>query len=437
MTAQSVPAITGERPMPEIDTVVPNSAQIRNHRPSGKDDHPVDREARQAFRRLQHPLPEWRPGLRPTDAPQANAIGGLAEIPGQRASPPGLTSSEVEVGDCRAYRPDDDRSLITMRAIQVREFGGPEVLEPVELPDPVPGPGQVVVDVAVTDVIYLDVMRRSGRAGPAAPALPYVPGRGGAGRVLAVGEGVDPAWVGRRVVARTDGGYAERLLAAEEEIVEVPDGLGLREAAAVLHDGGTAVGLFEATPAAAHDWVLVTAAAGGAAHLLVQLAGDAGARVVAAARGERKLAMLRDLGAAAVVDYSEPGWPDRVREVTGGSGVDLVFDGAGGEYGRAAFDAVADGGRFVTYGSAGGGLTVIDPAHAAERNVTVHNPLFAGPPPDPATARARIARALELTAKGVLRPHIGAVHPLDQAAEAHRALEERRTLGRALLLVSG
>lgn len=324
-----------------------------------------------------------------------------------------------------------------MRAIQVREFGGPEVLRPVELPDPVPGPGQVVVDMAVTDVIYLDVMRRSGRAGPAAPALPYVPGRGGAGRVHAVGEGVDPAWLGRRVVARTDGGYAERLLAAETQIVPVPDDLGLREAAAVLHDGGTAIGLFAETPAAEGEWVLVTAAAGGAAHLLVQLALDAGARVVAAARGERKLAMLRGLGATAVVDYSAPDWPARVREATGGRGADLVFDGAGGAYGRAAFDAVADGGRFVSYGSAGGGITQIDPELAERRKVTVHNPLFGGPPPDPATAHARIARALELTAKGVLRPHIGAVYPLEQAAEAHRALEERRTLGRALLLVSG
>lgn len=322
-----------------------------------------------------------------------------------------------------------------MRAVQVREFGGPDVLEPVELPEPVPGPGQLMLAMAVADVIYLDTMRRAGHVPALASRLPYVPGRGGAGRVVAVGEGVDPAWVGRRVVARTDGGYAERLLATEAEVVAVPDGLDLREAAAVLHDGGTAIGLIEETPVAKGSWVLVTAAAGGAGHLLVQLARDAGARVVAAARGEAKLAMLRGLGADAVVDYSEPGWQDRVREVTGGTGVDLVFDGAGGDYGRAAFDAVAEGGRFVTYGSAGGGMTTIDPELAEQRKVTVHNPLFAGPPPDPATARARIARALELTAKGVIRPHIGATYPLEQAAEAHRALEERRTVGRALLLI--
>lgn len=322
-----------------------------------------------------------------------------------------------------------------MRAVQVREFGGPDVLEPVELPEPVPGPGQLLLAMAAADVIYLDTMRRAGHVPAFASRLPYVPGRGGAGRVVAVGEGVDPAWVGRRVVARTDGGYAERLLATEAEVVAVPDGLDLREAAAVLHDGGTAIGLVDgAAPVPRDGWVLVTAAAGGAGHLVVQLARDAGARVIAAARGERKLAMLRELGAAAVVDYSLEGWQDRVRETTGGRGADLVFDGAGGGYGRAAFDAVAEGGRFVTYGTTNGGPLTIDEALAARRGVTVHYPLKAGPP-DPATARDRIARALELAAKGVLRPYVGATYPLERAAEAHRALEERRTVGRALLII--
>lgn len=320
-----------------------------------------------------------------------------------------------------------------MRAVQVRGFGGPDVLEPVEVPEPVPGPGQVLIGMVVADVIFLDTLRRAGLGVGPLPALPYIPGRGGAGWVLAVGEGVDPGWVGRRVVARTDGGYAERITADVAEIVEIPGDVGFRVAAALVHDGGTAVGLVDGAPVARGERVLVTAAAGGAGHLLVQLARDAGATVVAAVRGDRKLAFVRSLGAVAV-DYAEPDWPDRVRGATGGTGVDLVFDGAGGDLGRAAFDTVADGGRFVTYGAADGGPLTLDPGLAERRKVWVHHPLTAGPP-DPATARARIARALRLAAEGRVRPHIGAVYPLAKAADAHRALEGRETLGRPLLLI--
>lgn len=239
-----------------------------------------------------------------------------------------------------------------MRAIQIREFGGPEVLVPAELPEPVAGPGQAVVGLAAADVIYLDTLLRSGWGGEFFPTrTPYVPGHGGAGRVLSVGEGVDPGWVGRHVVAWASGGYAERLVAAVEELVEVPDGLGSAEAAAVMHDGTTALRLLAEAQLSTGEWVLIAAAAGGAGSLLVQLARDAGARVVAAARGERKLALVRELGAEVAVDYSVDGWQHRVREATGGAGVDLAFDGAGGALGKAVFEAVAH--RGVRAGRAG------------------------------------------------------------------------------------
>jgi NADPH2:quinone reductase len=156
-------------------------------------------------------------------------------------------------------------------------------------------------------------------------APPYVPGNGVSGRVISTGTGVDPSWAGRTVVAHTgesggSGGYAEQVAVSVEDVIPVPDGLGLPEAAALLHDGVTALGLLERVGVKPGEWVLVTAAAGGMGVLLVQLARAAGGRVIGAARGARKLRVVREVGAEAVVDYSEAGWADRVRELTGDRG---------------------------------------------------------------------------------------------------------------------
>ncbi|MEV4674065.1 zinc-binding dehydrogenase [Actinomadura sp. NPDC049382] len=320
-----------------------------------------------------------------------------------------------------------------MRAIQVKEFGGPEVLGVAEVPEPVPGPGQVVVGMAVADVIFLDTLLRGGWGQDFFPrTLPYVPGGGGAGEVLRTGDGVDPAWIGRRVVVRTETGYAEQVVAGEGEIMPVPGGLAAGTAAALVHDGVTALSLARLGAPAGGEWVLVSAAAGGAGSLLVQLAVDAGTRVVAAASSEAKLELARELGAEVVVDYTRADWVERVREATGG-GVALAYDGAGGPLGLAAFDAVADGGRFVTYGTAEG-FTDPDKDVAKRRGVRVLAPLMDGPP-DEATVRELLGRVLELAEEGRLKPVIRATYPLERAADAHRALAERATVGKSLLVV--
>ncbi|MFL6074758.1 MAG: zinc-binding dehydrogenase [Mycobacteriales bacterium] len=321
-----------------------------------------------------------------------------------------------------------------MRVIEVTEFGGPEVLVPREVPEPVAGAGQVLVAVAAADVLFVETQVRRGWGREFFPVEPpYVPGGGVSGTVEAAGEGVDPGWVGRRVLARTDGGgYAERVVVPAEGLVPVPDGLDLRTAAALLHDGSTAFRLFELAGVRAGEWVLVTAAGGGAGTLLVQLAHAAGAHVVAAARGERKLELLRELGAEVAVDYTTPGWAERVREATGGAGPAVVFDGAGTEVGARAFGVTADGGRVWAYGAPSGGFATIDTAEADRRGITVRGiEQIRVAPGEPVPGMPDVLAA---AADGRVRPVIGQTFPLEKAADAHAAIEAREVVGKTLLI---
>lgn len=331
--------------------------------------------------------------------------------------------------------PGSAPSVEAMQIIEVDRFGGPEVLVPRAVPDPVPGPGQVVVRTAAADVLFLDTMIRSGSATEFFPLRPpYVPGNGVSGAVAATGADVDPGWRGRPVIAHTGehggtGGYAGQVAVPAGDLIPVPDGVGLDEAAALLHDGATAIALLETAAVEPGDWVLVTAAAGGMGGLLIQLARAAGGRVIGAARGQRKLAAARASGAEFAVDYSEPGWPGRVRELTGGLGADVVFDGGGGLLGRAAFGAAADGGRFSAHGTSDGGFAQVGQADARQHGIT----LTGIPPYVPATFRRHGATALAAAAAGRLRPVIGQAYPLSEAADAHTALENRAAVAKTLL----
>ncbi|GAT65623.1 NADPH:quinone reductase [Planomonospora sphaerica] len=323
-----------------------------------------------------------------------------------------------------------------MKVIEAKAFGGPEVLAVREVPDPVAGPGQVVVGVAVVDTLFVETQIRGGEMGGYFDVRPpYVPGGGISGRVLSTGEGVDPAWTGRRVVAKTGaaGGYAERAAVPVEALVPVPDGLDLPDAAALVHDGVTALGVFEAARVRTGERVLVTGASGGMGFLLVQLAHAAGARVIGTARGARKTDLVRDLGAEAVVDPSEEGWAERVRELTGGAGADVVFDGVGGRIGGEAFGVTARGGRFSAHGAPTGGFAEIDPEEARERGVNlrgIRDVQFA-----PEEAGRLTVRALAEAAAGRLRPVVGRTFPLERAADAHAAIEARDVVGKTLLVV--
>lgn len=321
-----------------------------------------------------------------------------------------------------------------MRAVLMREFGPPEVLVLAEVPDPVPGPGQVLIEVDAAGIAFVETQVRAGRGpNPAMqPTLPAIPGNAVAGTVTATGPGVDAAVVGTLVVSTTGGtgGYAELVAVDAALPIPVPAAVPVPDALALLADGRTALALAEVAELGPDQWVLVEAAGGGVGSLLVQLARSAGARVVGAASSAAKLAVAGAAGAQVCVDYTEPDWAARVRSATGG--VDVVFDGVGGAIGRAAFELVNPGGRYVIHGLASGEWARPDPATAAARKVTVTG--LGAIALTPERLRALADQALAQAAAGRLRPTIGQTFPLAQAAAAHAAIEARRSVGKTLLI---
>lgn len=326
---------------------------------------------------------------------------------------------------------------MTAHVIEATRFGGPEVLAVTAVPSPAAGQGEAVISVRVADVLLIDTIIRSGRASQWFPITPpYVPGNGVAGQVISVGEGVDPGWVGRRVISHTggsggSGGYAEQVTVPSSRLVPVPDGMDLHDAAAALHDGATALGLAACTGFQPGGWVLVMGAAGGMGLWLVQLARAAGARVIGAARGTAKLGLIREAGADMAVDYAKPGWRDEIIKATGGAGPDVVFDGVGGQLGREAFKITAQGGRFSAHGAASGGFAPIDANEARRRRVTVRGieQVQFGPGEHESFA----GRAMSELSAGRIKPVIGQIFPLGRAADAHAALEARSVIGKTLL----
>lgn len=320
-----------------------------------------------------------------------------------------------------------------MRAVIADRPGGPEVLRPVTVPDPEPGPDHVRVTVEVAAITFVDTLIRAGSTVAPPVTFPIVLGNGVGGRVDRVGPGVDPVWIGARVVTSTggSGGYATLALARLADLHRVPDDLGLPEAAAVLADGRTALGLHRAAGIRAGETVVVTAAAGGVGSILVQLADAAGARVIALASSADKLDHARRLGARAAVNSRHPDWARHVGEAAP-AGVDVVFDGIGDTTTAALFPHVRRNGRYVQFGAAGGNWGEIDAPTAAAGNVTVIPIAAIGTAPE--TLYELTEQALELTARGTIRPTIGQVFPLEDAASAHAAIAARTTIGKTLLV---
>lgn len=325
-----------------------------------------------------------------------------------------------------------------MRAVEVRRFGPPDVLQTADLPDPVPGPGQVLVAAAACDVLFADTMIRAGAGAGYFPVKPpYVPGSGVGGKVVAVGESVSPGWLGRTVAAHTGGhggtgGYAQLAVADLEHAVAVPQDVDLLAAAAALHDGTTALRVLELCGVRPGEWVLVLGAAGGMGLLLVQLLAAQGAHVVGAVRGQVKQEAVARAGARATVDYGLPDWAAAVLEAAGGARPAVVLDGVGGAIGGTAFALMADGGRFSAHGSPSGSFARIDQEAARRRQVQVST--IAGLQYG-AGDRSRLMKdVVGMLAGQRITPLIGQTFPLDEAAKAREAMEVRRTVAKTLLL---
>ncbi|MFB7370257.1 zinc-binding dehydrogenase [Streptomyces sp. NPDC056222] len=331
-----------------------------------------------------------------------------------------------------------------MRAIRLHAFGPAENLTYEETSDPVPGPGQVRIAVTAAGVHLLDTALRLGQTGPfPAPAeLPTIPGREVAGTVDALGEGTDPSWLGKRVVAHlgmAPGGYAELAVVDAAKLHALPDTLGDAEAVAMIGTGRTTLGILQFTELGPDSIAVVPAAAGGIGTLLVQYAKNAGATVIGLAGGPAKVALVRENGADLAVDYKQPDWPQQVRAFLGSRTATIVFDSVGGDTGRAAVDLLGKGGEHLVFGWSGQGvhdgepLTFTDEELAA-RGITSESVLG----PVMLQKAGGDVRNLELASlaaatEGTLRP---AVHrfPLAEAAAAHHALETRGTTGKVVLI---
>ncbi|MFB6269484.1 MAG: zinc-binding alcohol dehydrogenase family protein [Halobacterium sp.] len=321
-----------------------------------------------------------------------------------------------------------------MQVIEVSEFGGDDVLERVERERPEPGPGEVRIDVKAIGVNFADVMQRRGHY-HGGPQPRYVPGMEAAGVVDAVGEGAERD-EGDRVVAMVDGGaYAEYVTAPAFALFDVPEGMSFREAAGFPVQFLTAYHCL-------HDWggldadesVLVHAAAGGVGTAAVQLAALDGAEVFGTASTADKLDLAERLGCDHPINYTETDFVEVTDDLTDGDGLDLVLDGVGGETFSRSVDALAHFGRIVAYGAASGEPGTVDTASLLFGNKSVEGfHLGRAMERDPERIYEAVPELSNLLQEGELEVVVGQAFDLADAAEAHRALENRETTGKVVL----
>ncbi|MEU5785363.1 quinone oxidoreductase family protein [Micromonospora lupini] len=324
-----------------------------------------------------------------------------------------------------------------MRVIRYYEHGGPQVLTVDKAPDPVPDEGQLLVQVEAVGVNFIETQLRSGTA-PFPSPVPRAPHGDVVGRVVAVGPGTHRFAVGDRLAAWgvTDA-YADLVLIGDAQAVPVPDDVPAPVATALASTAQVAASVLSVGRLARGETVLVHAAAGAIGHLVTQLARLRGAGLVIGGVGSpAKADFVRAHGADAVVHYSRPDWPDRVREVTGGAGVDLVLDSVEGAVLSPSIALLNPFGRLVYYGFAGasgeaGRVTLTDLLGLRTVVGTALDAWLAAAPDEAAHNQRELT---ELVRDGRLRVAVHTVLPLEEAAQAHRLIEDRRQLGRVVLV---
>jgi len=321
-----------------------------------------------------------------------------------------------------------------MRAIRVEETGGPEQLKWMEVADPEPGPSQVLVEVTAAGVNYIDTYHRTGLY---PMNLPFVPGLEGAGTVIGMGTDVDGLAVGARVAwTGALGSYAEKIVLPADSAVAVPESIDLDIAASVMLQGMTAHYLASDTfPLEPGHRCLVHAGAGGVGLLLIQIAKMRGAEVFTTVGSPAKAELASEAGADHVINYRDGDFAQRIREIAGDKALDVVYDGVGQSVFIASLDLLRPRGLMAQFGNASGPVEPITPLELSRRGS-----LFLTRPTlfdHISTRKELVKRASDLfewISAGLVKVRIGARYPISEAADAHRALEGRRTTGKVLLL---
>lgn len=322
-----------------------------------------------------------------------------------------------------------------MKAVVAEKLGEPEVLRYVDVERPSPGEGQVLVEVEAAGINYADTMRRRDQY-LTRQRFPFTPGSEVAGTVVEVGEGVENASEGDRIVTLLDtGGYADFAVAPATSLIPLPDNLGFDEAAAVPLQGLTAYHVIKTSGALKEgESVLVHAAAGGVGTLAVQMAKLLGAgRVIATAGSPEKLDLARALGADVLIDYTEEDWPEKVLEATNGEGADVILEMVGSDFPEKNLRCLATFGRMVVFGSASGERGTLVPAALMTGCQSVVGFWLVPITQRPDLLRPSLERTLGWISSGDLKLTIGATYPLEKAAEAHADLEGRKTTGKLIL----
>jgi putative PIG3 family NAD(P)H quinone oxidoreductase len=323
-----------------------------------------------------------------------------------------------------------------MRAITVDGAGGPEVLTLNDVPDPEPGPGEVLVRVAASGVNRADVMQRLGHYPPPPGASPYI-GLEVSGTVEALGEGVEGWDVGEQVCALlAGGGYAELVSVPAGQLLPVPAGVSLVDAAALPEVACTVwSNVFMTAGLRPGEMLLVHGGSSGIGTMAIQLGVQVGARVAVTAGSADKLRRCRELGAEVLVNYRDDDFVEQVRAATDGRGADVVLDNMGAKYLARNVDVLAPNGRLVVIGLQGGARAELDLGQLLrKRAAVIATSLRARPAPEKATIVAAVREHVwPLVEAGAVRPVVHERLPLERAGDAHRLLEESGHVGKILL----
>ncbi len=318
--------------------------------------------------------------------------------------------------------------------MQVKRVGGPEVLELLDIPAPEPKANEAVVKIAASGVNYVDVYFREGRY---TTTLPFVSGQEGAGEVVAVGSNVKNVKVGDRVAwTMLLGTYAEYAAVPEDRLVKIPEGVDYRQAAAAMLQGMTAHYLSHDTyPLKKGETALVHAAAGGVGLLLVQMAHIIGARVVGTVSTEEKAKLARQAGADEVILYTQVDCEAETKQLTGGKGVDVVYDSVGKTTFDKGLNVLRPRGYMVLYGGSSGAVPPFEPTVLTQKgSLFLTRPSLGAYIATSQELQQRAAAVFGMIVSGKLKLRIEHVYPLKDAAQAHRDLEGRKTTGMLLLL---